>query len=291
MMELEKKLTFIKQAMPEMEICKIEEKKTGWDNEVVFINDKKVFRFPKNKEVAKKVEMEARLLGDLLKQKELPLSIPDVTLLYGKDKQIVCGCYDLIEGDMCSESEKAGTIENAKLLGEFLTQLHSLEIPDYMEKKHTTTYWKTFYRDVQKEIFPCIEQEAQYEIQDTFERFLFQQDPLAIPSTVIHGDLTISNIVFKSAENRIAGIIDFTDAQIGDPAFDFAGIYWDFGPAFTQQVLRNYRGTEKNEAIFKRVQVFYGLQPVFHELLYAMRNQQDIDCRDALKKFLEMKYL
>ncbi|MGK7377518.1 phosphotransferase family protein [Planococcus sp. 1R117A] len=290
-MELEKKIIFIKQAMPEMEICKIEEKKTGWDNEIVFINDKKVFRFPKNKEVAKKAEMEARLLGDLLKQKELPLSIPDVTLLYGDDKQIVCGCYDLIEGDMCSKFKKAGMIENAKLLGEFLTQLHSLEIPDYMEKKHTTAYWKTFYRDVQKEIFPCIEQEAQYEIQDTFERFLFQQDPLAISSTVIHGDLTASNIVFKSAENRITGIIDFTDAQIGDPAFDFAGIYWDFGPSFTQQVLENYRGTEKIEAIFKRVQAFYGLQPVFHELLYAMRNQQDIDCRDALKKFLEMKYL
>ncbi|WKA56856.1 aminoglycoside phosphotransferase family protein [Planococcus shenhongbingii] len=256
----------------------------------MFINNKKVFRFPKNKEVAKKVEMEARLLCDLLKQKQLPLNIPNLTLLYGDDKKMVCGCYDLIEGDMCIKFEKAGTFENAKLIGEFLTQLHSLEIPDYMEKKHTTAYWETFYCDVQKEIFPCIEQEAQYEIQDTFERFLFQQDPSTISSTVIHGDLTASNIVFKSAENRITGIIDFTDAQIGDPAFDFAGIYWDFGPAFTQQVLENYRGTEKIEAIFKRVQAFYGLQPVFHELLFDVRNQKDIDWRYALKKFLEMKY-
>lgn len=104
---------------------------------------------------------------------------------------------------------------------------------------------------------------------------------------IIHGDLTASNIIYSEKKKRVNRIIDFTDAQIGDPAFNFAGLYWSFGPPnFTKDVLLScYKTLESLDSIFNIVSKFYGLQPVFHELLYAIRNNQKVNWGAALDRF------
>lgn len=97
--------------------------------------------------------------------------------------------------------------------------------------------------------------------------------------------MTTSNIIYSKDKGCVNGIIDFTDAQIGDPAFDFAGVYWTFGLDFTKDVLHWYNGYETSESLLKRVKTFYGLQPVFHELLYAIENNQEIKWKSALERF------
>ncbi|WP_375137316.1 phosphotransferase [Cytobacillus oceanisediminis] len=101
---------------------------------------------------------------------------------------------------------------------------------------------------------------------------------------IIHGDLTTANILFNQEKGLVNGIIDFTDAQIGDPAFDFAGLYWSFGPDFTKDVLSYYKAEDK-ESIFKRVQSFYGLQPIFHNLIFAVKENLDVNWETAFERF------
>lgn len=92
-------LQFIQTAMPQLTVLQLEEKRRGWDNDVVLINNRWVFQFPKTEQVTECVKIETRLLHDLRKQTSLNLKVPQPALLYGSKQQLVCSCYDLIEGD------------------------------------------------------------------------------------------------------------------------------------------------------------------------------------------------
>ncbi|WP_304458593.1 aminoglycoside phosphotransferase family protein [Alicyclobacillus sendaiensis] len=61
-----------------------------------------------------------------------------------------------------------------------------------------------------------------------------------LPRALLHGDLTHAHILYHPCVTEAIGIIDFGDVQFGDPAYDFAGLYWDYGPAFVQNVLDHY---------------------------------------------------
>lgn len=287
-MNFEQRIALIQATMPDLALKQIDEMETGWDHDIVVINKEKVFRFPKTKEVVKRTKIESWLLHDLVQQKQLNLEVPNPVLVFGNDSQLLYSWYELIKGKESGDPGKTGTEANAKRLGEFLAVLHSLVLPEYLEKRHTRAYWELFYGEIQQEIFPHITMEEQLEIQDTFGSFFshFDEEQQA---TVIHGDLTASNILFDAKNGQIKGIIDFADAQIGDAAFDFAGIYWDYGAAFTKMVLRYYKGTEEATEILPRVQHFYGLQPVFHELLYAVKNKEKVQWNKALEKFKKLK--
>jgi aminoglycoside phosphotransferase (APT) family kinase protein len=53
------------------------------------------------------------------------------------------------------------------------------------------------------------------------------------PRVLIHGDITEDHILLAPDGERLSGVIDFTDAAVGDPAFDFTFLwaYGDWAPA------------------------------------------------------------
>lgn len=283
------KLNFISASLPDLKITHIQINDTGWDNDIIIINQDIVFRFPKSKQIANRVLKEFTLLKSL-KTFHSSIKVPEYHLLYDQNRQLQCVYYQYIKGVTIEEYNVIrNTDENAKLLGEFLTNLHSLEIKTDLKAVHTYDFWSELYESVQKEIFQFLSEHQKDEVSKTFNFFLDNYATLSLPKSVIHGDLTSSNIIMDNATDRINGIIDFTDAQIGDPAFDFAGFYWDFGPEFTKSVLTNYHGVEASETIFERIKRFYGLQPVFHELLHSVRNGSPVDWKTALNKFSSLK--
>lgn len=99
---------------------------------------------------------------------------------------------------------------------------------------------------------------------------------------VIHGDLTSANILYHPSKKEISGIIDFTDTQIGDPAFDFAGLYWDFGDQFTKEALASYQTKFNKDEMYRRVTSFYGLQPIFHKWLKNVNDQDEKVVRQSI---------
>ncbi len=67
--------------------------------------------------------------------------------------------------------------------------------------------------------------------EDTFLRYptegsaellahLKQHQPDPVPATFIHGDFTVDNVLIS--EGKVAGIIDWAGAGIGDPRYDLA---------------------------------------------------------------------
>ena len=71
---------------------------------------------------------------------------------------------------------------------------------------------------------------------------MFEKSRLAAATStnalaVIHGDFTDDHILLESVDGRLAGVIDFTDACLGDPAYDFAFL-WAYGPWVPERVAR-----------------------------------------------------
>ncbi|SEQ91380.1 aminoglycoside 2''-phosphotransferase [Virgibacillus subterraneus] len=276
---------FISKALPKLKIHGYRRNTHGWDNDIIIVNENTVFRFPKNDKVADRVMSEALLLKKLNRHKPF-VTIPDYTLLYDENNKLRCVYYEYIEGQPLEQQQIND--RNAMLLGDFLTKLHRMNHPK-LSTLHTYDYWNDLFTSVRENVYPELSEFQQQTITCVFTRFLDTLPTLSYPTTVIHGDLSTSNIIWN--EGEVTGIIDFTDAQIGDPAFDFAGFYWEFGPEFTKKVLSYYEGIESKESIFERVESFYGLQPVFHELLHSIHNDEIVEWDSALWRFLNLSNL
>ncbi len=55
-----------------------------------------------------------------------------------------------------------------------------------------------------------------------------------------HNDLCADHVLVDPATGRLAGIIDFADAMVGDPVLDFVGLLTVGDRPFVAQVLRHY---------------------------------------------------
>jgi aminoglycoside 2''-phosphotransferase len=282
MLKKEEYLDFISDEYPELKINEVQVNDRGWDNVILILNGSLVFRFPKSEAVTERVETEGKLLH-LLKKKEPLLQVPDYEYLY-KDLTLQCVKYTYLAGRPLGEFSLdifKSNPDNARLLGDFLTKLHSIDPAEAdninLQALHTYKYWETLHSSVREEIFPHLPNKEKDLINRLFGDFLNEFQDYAFKKSIIHGDLTASNIIYSEKSGRISGIIDFTDSQLGDPAFDFAGLYWAYGADFTEEVMSWYQTGEAVDSLYKRVRSFYGLQPIFHELLYAVRNGKKME--------------
>jgi aminoglycoside phosphotransferase (APT) family kinase protein len=86
----------------------------------------------------------------------------------------------------------------------------------------------------------------------------------ANPSTLLHGDFWAGNLIWR--EGRLVGIIDWEDAEIGDPLSDLAisrlDMLWAFGEDAMQQFTSAYRA--------QMPQLDYGNLP-YWDLFSALR--------------------
>ncbi|MFI8684502.1 aminoglycoside phosphotransferase family protein [Rossellomorea sp. NPDC077527] len=283
-MNKEQMMSVVNETIPGIPIHCVKVNPNGWDNDILIANGEIVFRFPKTSEIASKVVDEADLLKKLATKKPL-LEIPQYELIHINGE--VAGVkYPYLEGDTLGKF--LHPIHSSTLLiGDFLTKLHGLRKSGMPKLKtiHTKEYWYELFLAVKTFVYPHLTSNHRLIIKCFFEEFLSVYEKGKVKQVVIHGDLTTANMLYQPKTGLVSGIIDFTDAQWGDPAFDFAGLYWSYGPRVTKEVLSHYKA-ENKEAIFKRVQDFYGLQPIFHELVYAMKEDQHVNWDQALDRFL-----
>lgn len=280
-------IRFVRRTMPKLTIGMSEVKTNGWDNDILIINKQQVFRFPKTVQIIDQIKNECELL-EQLSQKNPVLQIPQYKMIY-EGEVLKAVTYPFLNGESLNEHpfDLRKNPENAQLLGDFLTKLHQIK-GSHLPSIHTFRYWQSLFESLRKKVFSALRDEERQAIEEVFTHFLNNYMAFSYKKAPIHGDLSASNILFDRVENRISGIIDFTDAQMGDPAFDFAGIYWNYGPEYTRKVLSFYHSDESLEELLDRISRFYGLQPVFHEMLHSIENSVSID-QTMLTRFIELK--
>ncbi|WP_459500986.1 aminoglycoside phosphotransferase family protein [Bacillus sp. C1] len=281
---------YIQQALPNTTIHSYEQNENGWDNVAIIMNHEWLFRFPRKAEYAERIPREKQLC-EALSQSLQKIEVPKYNVLYKSESDCIpfCSYYKLIHGKpLTRKIIERLTVQDRKTittqLATFLASLHTIPIEEATEwgfvAEKSISYWRQLQLklyDSLSHILTSIERNA---FNGFFEGFFEQVRASDFKRTMIHADFTHHHILFDEEKRSITGIIDFGDAQIGDSAFDFAGLYNDFGSDFTNDVYKQYCNcTPHHDSSFlKRVIRFYQYSPLLHTLVYSFEtnNEQEI---------------
>ncbi|MFP7170530.1 phosphotransferase family protein [Terribacillus halophilus] len=205
---------------------------TGWDHEVHVLNDSWVLRIPKGKRVLKLAEQ--KLLSELQLQADIRLPAFQIrTAPDGKEVML----YRYIPGCPISRDLPPADLKKAAIqLGTFLTKLHHIDASGHGLPERDKAYYGLLLEKIRR-FYPSMPARLTNYTERLFS--VLQTERRA----AVHGYLRAAHILWEQTSGEI-GIIDFTDAHIGDPAIDFAGIS-QVGDTFMEQVLLHYEGDKE----------------------------------------------
>lgn len=295
-------MQYIRKTLPNLPIHSFHQDESGWDNVAIMINDEWLFRFPRKVEYAKKIPREKQLydvLAPMLQTQQI--EVPNYHILYeNKEDTIpVCSYYKIIHGKPFTPSylHNLSIHEKTKIvtqLATFLAAFHT--VPITLAKEwgfqvgQTAEYWKELYTKLKHYLFTTFTIEETKRLNTLFQTFLEQLYTSSSSHTVIHADLAHNHILFHPLLRYITGIIDIGDAQIGDPAFDFAGLYADYGHAFTLEVYEEYTAltNRKDTTFLKRIISFYQYSPILHDLIHGFETNDSKMIENNQKRLLHV---
>ena len=187
---------------------------SGWGFDVYLLDDRYVARFPRTASIAQEIDTDERI-HRFVNSLSLPLSTPVVVAraqngAYFPHRFLV---YTYVPGIPSDRWVRPAPRELARDLGLALTRIHSASV-----------------REAQRAGVPEPD-----------------QSDLSRSRCFTHGDFGGGNIILHPETGRLAGVIDWGNSQIGDPATDFVWLALDRGWKFTREVLGAYRLPVRDE--------------------------------------------
>lgn len=192
----------------------------GYDYEVVMVDDDWVFRFPRRSAVEEVLEVEIALLPALASA--LPVDVPSFEHI-SRDPLFVG--YRLIRGDPLVDEDADGVHAFLEALHTFDPLGLPVERPD----------WVLSYRDqcgeFERLVFPLLDEDSRRGARKLFGEVATL---VGFEPTLLHGDLGPAHLLV--CDGRLAGVIDWGDVRVGDPALDYAWLLngpfvgWDVDP-------------------------------------------------------------
>ncbi len=280
---------------PQIPICDYIIITDGYDSVVLIVNDECVFRFPRRAAVATQLAREHRLLPELAKT--LPIPIPSFEFIWDNPQPYghpFVGYRKLAGEPMdIAQLTTAQQVQAAGQLAAFLTALHRFPVArakELMGEAHSAASWHQslyqLYADTQQKVIPLLLPDLQQQTIALWEGFLGNDANWQFTPRLIHADLGPDHILYDAARAKISGIIDWGDSEVGDPAMDFSGLLYDYGPSFTATVLDAYGG-ELGPAIRQRVQFYADLLP-YRETLYGIYTGDEKHVQEGISEIAEM---
>lgn len=180
----------------------------GWSSDPYVIDNQLVAHFPRNAEIAGWLDWDETILNFVDSAVGSILRVPR-PLYRGNPGEyfphgfLVC---DFVPGVPLDSAEAPVSEHLPAELGEALTHIHSVSAASAADVGVTQPEW------------------------DEFSGTL----------SFLHGDFGPANIIVDPSTGRLAGIIDWGNAQLGDRARDFHKLVLDCGWSFTNAVMEAY---------------------------------------------------
>ena len=274
-LELAGKLIMLQ--FPEIELKEIKQLGEGFDNTVIQINGEFVFRFPRRPIAVTLIQVENQLLPSIAGT--LPLDIPE-PVYFGKPSTIYpypFTGYKMVKGHLPVEGSLANKVESAKRFAHFLKVLHSFPVeramrlgvqPDGMMRLDVSYRKKSLMENVSNLLKLGYFEQA-YAVKDFVEELgeLDVQHPISL----VHGDIHIRNVLLDD-EGVLAGIIDWGDVHVGNPAIDFSFLYSYFPKEARRGFYEIYGQIEKETESLARFRAIYMLVTL---LVYGIDRQDE----------------
>jgi aminoglycoside phosphotransferase (APT) family kinase protein len=178
----------------------------GYDFEVAIVDEDWVFRFPRRAGVEEALGLEIVLLP--LLASALPVDVPSFELI-SRDPLFVG--YRLIRGEPLVDEDADG-------VHAFLEALHALD-PSSLPVQHVD--WVDAYREqcaeFERLVIPLVDKDLRPQAKRLFSD---AENLVDFKPALLHGDLGPEHLLVR--DGRLAGVLDWGDARLGDPALDYA---------------------------------------------------------------------
>lgn len=249
----------------------------GWANYVLVVDNKVIFRFPRDEESKKSLYLEQKVLPNL----KYKLSVPIPEFIYSStdEEKFTYVGYEIIDGKpldsegfkLLKEEEKECFAED---ISKFLSELHTFSFQTYFPNKidmeEAKGNWRELLKEINEFVFPLLNEKERAWTTELFNNFLREDNNFNYNQCLIHGDLGSDHILYDYEKRKISGIIDFGDIQIGDPAYDFIGLYICYGADFTEKVFSKYTA-QKDENFMDRIEKFYVKRTPFYGIIHGVK--------------------
>ena len=260
----------------------------GFDFSVFAVAGEWAFKFPKRDDYARQLLVESRLLDAL--HPDCPIQIPRYEHVFETEAGDVVGGYRLIEGRPALEHAADFRLPSgsAALLAAFISHVHGFDAERARELGATVWHpevceaWRRHLLAELEEIVPALETELAHQARKAVADLDVVLPIESIQQTLCHGDLAADHILLDPETRHIAGVIDWSDAFVGDPAYDFGGILAWQGEVFADRV-RALCTREYDRSLIVRARA-YGLNWVVGTIRYGLatdrprERQAGIEC-------------
>jgi aminoglycoside phosphotransferase (APT) family kinase protein len=240
---------------PDFKIEKIILINNSWDNLVAEINDRYIFRFPKDDGIGKNFKREIKIL-DLLKNK-ITLAIPEVKF-FGK-VFVYMGYEKIPGGDLTPEIfTTLNLAEKQKLifdLANFLKEIHEVFSFEKARELGVEDEALPTYSTMAKKFLPKIKNSMVLDfIQKTCDEYdvMTKEQPELV---FLFNDLHTENMAFDYDNKKLNGIFDFSDLAIGDVNLDFHP-FCKFDPYFMKAVAEKYQELTGRRLSLRRMVIY-----------------------------------
>ena len=247
----------------------------GVDNLVYEVNGELIVRFSKEPDPAGRAELiraEAKLLVAVADISPLPVPEP----LFA-DPGRGCWAYFKLPGvpllDLPLPQRLTHAPEIASVLGGFLAALHAAPAEQMAQLVEPDEVPMAEWRDEAALHYTAVTGAIPASQRGAVEAFLGAAPPDSCGALVFsHNDLGIEHVLVAPATATITGVIDWSDAALTDPAYDFALLYRDLGPAALAAALTAYRAGDT--AALRERAAFYARCSLLEDLAYGSQTGQ-----------------
>jgi aminoglycoside phosphotransferase (APT) family kinase protein len=231
----------------------------GWDSLVFEVEDW-IVRVPRREEVREEVRCEVRLLPELAEA--LPVAVPRFEVVEDSP-EVFFVAYRKLPGERMDDPP----VSLARQTAAFLSALH--EFPPERASRAGIDARTDVIERCRREVLPLLAADERGLAERMFDRFLSTE---ASEPVLVHGDLGPAHILCSGA--RITGVIDWSDACLGDPALDFAWLLHGTSEAFGASLVEAYARERDPEPTLRERALFYHRLGPWHEVLFGLKHDR-----------------
>ncbi|GIF72011.1 phosphotransferase family protein [Asanoa siamensis] len=245
--------------LPGYRVDSVVEIGSGLDNVAYEVNGELIVRISQEPDPAE-TSREARLLAAVAGVVPVPVPQPVFTVA-----ELGCLAYFTLAGvpllDLPERSARA-----AVTLGEVLAALHRAPAATWAGLAEVDVLPLAEWLAEAAETYASVAGQIPAPHRAAVEAFLAAPPPPDDGTAVFsHNDLGIEHVLVDPASGAVTGIIDWSDAALVDPAYDFGLIHRDLGPAALDAALARYGP----DAALRERAVFYARCTLFEDLAYG----------------------
>ena len=239
----------------------------GWDSTARLVDGHWVERTPRRPERAAPLRREASLLPWLGPQLPVPVPRPVVV---SEDPLVLR--HEVIVGEPW-DGHGTGI---ARTVGDAVRSLHRVSATDAKRLGIPELTPEGWYDDLVGEVLPLVTEGLRQR-----GRWLLDRVATYPLSSLVHGDLVADHLLVR--DGHLAGIIDWSDCGVGDPALDLAWLLHGTPPTTADAVARAY-GVKRG--MRARVLDWHALGP-WHQVRHGLREEDETVWRDGLREVEE----